>query len=319
MFSAMSSHKIAFIADPLANFNPNNETTLVLMREALRRGFEIYHTEPKDLFCENGKVGAHFLHLAIMPFKPKESFYQILAKERCFLQDMAVVFLRKDPPFDERYLQHLQLLMLARGQVTMINDPAGILGAAEKILPLQFPELCPPTVISAAAEELMAFITQRGKPVVLKPLGLSGGAGITLLQDQDPMVQRAFLQAATCNFTRAVVAQVFLPGVKAGDKRIILWDGAILGLFNRIAKPGEFRSNLHAGGRAVASRLSPEDQKIVDTVGPELLKMGLRFVGLDVIAGFLTEINVTSPMGLAEINGFYGGAVERKIFDTIFA
>lgn len=272
--------RFGFVADPAAHFDLEAETTLFLIREIKRRGHSVFLCEPKDLFLKQNEVWAKGIPL----------------------KTLDCLFLRKDPPFDIDYLHHLYLLMKLEGKVLMINKPSAILQHDEKLSALNFP-FVPKTLVSADRVQISKWGKQFRNGIVVKPIGEGGGRGIT----RKPPKKGGPL----------VICQEFLAAAKKGDKRILIWNGKILGAFLRVPKKGEFRANLHQGGRYVPCILTAREKKIAATVGLWAKKQGLYFVGLDVIGGYLTEINVTSPMGIREVNTLYNKKVEVGMIDSI--
>jgi glutathione synthase len=309
--------KLLFVADPLERFDPIRETSLLLMREASRRGHEIHATGPDQLSATRSGLKAPTKKLKIIGKAGAKDWHRALETKVRELRSFDAILLRKDPPFDQNYLHHLYLLDLLSREVYMMNHPRGVLAGSEKILPLHFPELTPETLISADFQTLFDFAKRQKKGTVIKPLNSSGGRGVFLLRNPRAENFRVILEASTENFTRHVVAQAFLPEVMKGDKRIVLLGGEALGAFIRRPAKGEHRANLHAGGSAHRAKLSSSDQKILEALQPSLRLMGLDFVGLDVIGDKLTEINVTSPMGLYEINAGTGSRSESQVIDFI--
>ena len=309
--------KLLFIADPLERFDPVRETSLLLMREAQHRGHEIFATVPEQLSARRLGLSAPVQKLKIIGKAGAKDWHRLLETKNRELRAFDAILLRKDPPFDQNYLHHLYLLDLLSREVYMMNHPRGILAGNEKILPLHFPELVPETLISADFQTLLDFATRQKNGTVIKPLNSSGGRGVFLLRNPKTENFRVILESATDNFSRHVVAQAFLPAVARGDKRIVLLGGKPIGAFIRRPAKGEHRANLHAGGSAHRAGLSASDQKILGTLQSSLRMMGLDFVGLDVIGDKLTEINVTSPMGLYEINASTGSRTEKQVVDFI--
>lgn len=283
--------KIAFVADAPEKFDPDAETTLFLMREVKRRGGEVFLCQPHDLFLKQGECWADF------------------NGEKMALKKLDAVFLRKDPPFDQAYLYHLWLLAKESKRVPMINAPEAILNYNEKLSPLDFP-FTPKTWVGSRADLLRDWGHSFKNGVVIKPLNDAGGRGVRLLRPKD---------FARLQLKETMVAQEYLPEAKKGDVRILLWNGKILGSFRRIPKKGEFRANLHAGGRFAPHRMTAPQEKIARHLGKWCKRRGLYFVGLDLIGNKVTEINVTSPMGIREVNELYGLRVERKIVGDVFS
>ncbi|MFO1464177.1 MAG: glutathione synthase [bacterium] len=310
------SLKLLFVADPLAQFHPQRETSLVIMHEAQRRGHRVFATTPERLSSRGRAVEAAVQELKILGIG-KTPWHRVLAEQRLELKSFDAVLLRKDPPFDQNYLHHLYLLELLAGEVYMMNHPRGILEANEKLFPLRFPELTPATVVSAEFEVLRDFILAQPQGAVLKPINSSGGRGIFVIPKGRKENFKVILETCTENFTRHVVAQRFLPEIAKGDKRVMLLGGEILGSFIRLPARGEHRANLHSGGSAHPAPVTASDRRIVQALQGSLQDLGLDFVGLDVIGPCLTEVNVTSPMGLAEINLTSGGHSQIQVVDFI--
>lgn len=310
------SLKLLFVADPLAQFHPERETTLFMMNEAQRRGHQVYATSPERLSSRGREPEAWIERLKILGIG-KKPWHRVLEAKRQELRRFDAIFLRKDPPFDQNYLHHLYLLELLSEEVYMMNHPRGVLEANEKLLPLHFPDLIPATLVSAEFATLSEFIRAQPEGAVIKPINSSGGRGIFYLRNTKTENFKVVLETATDNFTRHVIAQRFLPEIRRGDKRVILLGTEILGSFIRKPAAGEHRANLHSGGSAHPSPVRPPDRRIVEALLPSLQGLGLDFVGLDLIGNHLTEVNVTSPMGLAEINAAEGIHSERKVIDFI--
>lgn len=301
------SFRLGFISDPLEHYDPVAETTLFLMREGARRGATIYQWEPKDIFLQNDRVWGNVKKLEI-PLSPTLSLQGRGGHKILPLDAFDCIFLRKDPPFDLPYLHHLYIMMRLEGKTLMVNRPSGILAANEKLLALDFP-FHPPTCVASDLATLQAFARKSPTGVVLKPLALSGGEGIVFFKKG--VVPKKLP-------TVPMICQQFIPEIKKfGDKRILLFNGKILGAFARFPKPGEFRANLHQGGHFRPATITTHDKKIVRAVLSTLKKLGLYFVGLDVIGPYLTEINVTSPMGIHEINETQSVQCEQIIFDEL--
>lgn len=324
--------KIAFVIDPIATFNPHAETTFFLMREMTRRGWDVYGVELKDLILENGAVLANAQKLIVtwkdppafspplskggLGGSPKQFTYKILSTEKLNLAKMDAIFLRKDPPVDLTFIDHLSILELLRGKTLLVNNPLGIKHANEKIFPFHFQNISPKTLVTKNHNEILRFI-QKNKGAILKPLNLSGGRGIVKVSHKDPSLS-SLIDILTNESRHFIMAQEFLPAAIKGDKRILLLDGEILGCFLRVPTKTDFRGNLHSGARLKKSILNSREKKLVHSLKPELQKLGLYFVGLDLIGGFITEINVTSPMGLGELNALFDIQSEKFVVDWLF-
>ncbi|MDO8528182.1 MAG: glutathione synthase [Deltaproteobacteria bacterium] len=307
-----------FVADPLDSFDREAETTLFLMREVARLGGSIFVCEAKDLFLKQNEVWGRVKKIEMT--ENKHCFYRILKETPLNLKTLDCLFLRKDPPFDMAYLKHLWLLEKLEKKVLMVNRPSAIIRFNEKLSSLDFP-FAPNTLVSSCAAQILEWSRKFSKGIVLKPLNLSGGLGICWFKKTDighrtSDIEKKIKQM-TADETEPVIAQEYLSAAKIGDKRILLWDGKILGGFLRIPRAGEFRANLHQGGHFVKTVLTSYDKKIATWVGKWAKKEGLYFVGLDVIGRHLTEINVTSPMGIREVNVLYGLQVERNIIGAL--
>ena len=283
-----------FLIDPIGRLRPEKDSSVALMQAGQRAGEEIWAAQPNDLAA--GEGGPRVLAAPITA----EPWYS--AGEACWqpLSHFQRVWMRKDPPVDEAYLYATHLLELAESQgVQVLNRPASLRAWNEKLGALQFPELMAPTLVASDVELLRQFASTHGE-VVLKPLGGRAGQGVIRSSGQAPGLG-ALLELVTQQQQLPVMIQAFLPQVSEGDKRILLVNGEPLGAVNRKPKAGEFRSNLAVGGQPEATDLSPRERQICEVLRPALIEAGLFFVGIDVIAGHLSEINVTSPTGIREV------------------
>jgi len=298
------------VMDPLEKLDLQWDTSLHLLGKLKRLGHETYSFTLPRIFLSSGRV------------KGRDSG---IGKE-WDLSEFDVVFIRKDPPFDSSYLALTYLLEPAAQKTVVINHPRGIRNANEKLFGLRFPRWSPPTIVSADPYEIIDFQKQIRSPLVIKPLYEKGGRGVFLFNPHPhPLPSRGegrVRGAALRRLKRAtrngnfVVAQKFIPVPKGGgDKRILVWKGEILGGFERIPPPGEFRSNLSLGGKFRECRITGEDKRLVRSLRPALLKEGLLFAGIDIRGGFLLEVNVTSPAGLVELDQLYGGATQKMAED----
>ena len=283
-----------FLIDPIGRLRPEKDSSVALMQAGQRAGEEIWAAQPSDLAA--GEGGPRVLAAPITA----EPWYN--AGEACWqpLSHFQRVWMRKDPPVDEAYLYATHLLELAERQgVQVLNRPASLRAWNEKLGALQFPELMAPTLVASDVELLRQFASTHGE-VVLKPLGGRAGQGVIRSSGQAPGLG-ALLELVTQHQQLPVMIQALLPQVSEGDKRILLVNGEPLGAVNRKPKAGEFRSNLAVGGQPEATDLSPRERQICEVLRPALIEAGLFFVGIDVIAGHLSEINVTSPTGIREV------------------
>ena len=306
----------AFVMDPLASLSVAGDTTYALMLEARRRGTRVLHVDPADLGLESGRVVTRATPVEVRedprrPFEPG-------APETLALDEAAdVVFQRKDPPVDAEYVVATQLLSLCR-RALVLNRPAGILAANEKLYACRFPELMAETRVAREIPLLLEFLAKLGGEMIIKPLDGRGGEGIFHLREGDRNLF-SLLEQATAFGSRRVMAQRYLPDVRRGDKRILLVDGEPIGALLRVPTEAETRSNLHVGGRPVRASLEPQDLRIIEALAPSLRRDGLFFVGIDVIGGRLTEVNVTSPTGVREIDALEGVRLEARILDAVEA
>jgi glutathione synthase len=314
----MTSRRLAFlfVMDPLASIDVQADTTFVLMLEAQARGHRVFHADPSDLAVAGGRVTAR-VRPATLRREPGP--HHELGPESTVVIDDAidVVLQRKDPPVDAEYVISTQILALCR-RALVLNRPAGILAANEKLYALHFPALMTDTLVTRSIPQLVDFMAKVGGDMIVKPLEGRGGEGVFHLRHDDRNLF-SILEQSTRFGARRVMAQRYLPAVRQGDKRILLLDGEPLGALLRVPLERETRSNLHVGGRPARARLDDADRRIVAALAPALRRDGLFFVGIDVIGGFLTEVNVTSPTGVQEIDRLEGTRLEARILDGIEA
>jgi glutathione synthase len=307
------SLRVAFLIDPIETLIVGHDTSLAFMLECQRRGHEVHCFEQKDLEYRGGEVWATTKQVELK--RLKGDHYRVVAERPARLAAFDVVFLRKDPPVDVEYLHATQLVELARGPL-LVNEPGGLRDANEKLYVLRFPELIPRTLVSRSLVELRTFLDELGGEMIVKPIDGFAGRGIFHLRKSDRNLN-ALLELATAGGRAAIVAQQYLPASREGDKRIILVDGEPLGAMMRVPQADDVRGNLAAGGRSERSRLTDREREICQRLAPDLRSRGLHFVGIDVIGGYLTEVNVTSPTGIEEINAFDGIAIEREMMDFV--
>ncbi len=291
--------KFLFVMDPLARIQIVGDTTFALMHESQTRGHEIWFCEPRHLALEHDRALS-----AAWPVTVRRTVgdHHLLGPQATApLDGFDVVFMRKDPPFDMDYFFATLILERARGKTLLINDPRGLREANEKLAVLNFPRLTPPMIVTRESTRLRSFLVEHGGEMVVKPLDASGGFGVFHVRHGDPNTG-SILEQATNLGRRWTVAQKYLPEVRQGDKRILLVDGEPLCAVLRVPAPDDARGNLHVGAKPHAAKLDDRDRAIIDALAPHLRSQGFFFVGLDVIGGFLTEINVTSPTGILEAN-----------------
>jgi len=307
------SLKVAVQMDPIENINIAGDSTFALLLEAQARGHELFYYTPDRLSRVGTQLFAPIQALTVRD--EKGNHFTLGEKVRTDLSTLDVILLRQDPPFDLAYITSTHLLEAIHPKTLVVNDPASVRNAPEKLFVLNYPQLMPATLITRDKQEIEAFRAIHGE-VVMKPLHGHGGASVFKLGKVDPNFGSLFdLFAAT--FREPWVVQQFLPAVSKGDKRIILVDGEAAGAVNRVPAENDIRSNMVRGGAAAATDLTPREKEICETIGPELKKRGLIFVGIDVIDGYLTEINVTSPTGLRAIKRLGGPDIAAQIWKVI--
>jgi glutathione synthase len=304
----------AFVMDPIGSIDIRVDTTFVLMLESQRRGHRVLYVEPSDLGVGERGLTARVRQLTLR--REIGRHYELGAPETVALDDVAdVVFQRKDPPVDADYVVTTQMLTLCK-RALVLNRPEGILAANEKLYALRFPELMPVTRVTRSIPELRSFLDELGGEMIVKPLDGRGGEGIFHVAKGDRNLV-SILEQSTRFGTRPVMGQQYLPKVREGDKRILLVDGEPIGALLRVPPAHEHRANLHVGGRAAKTFLDADDRKIVEALTPSLRRDGLFFVGIDVIGGRLTEVNVTSPTGVQEIDALENASLEALVIDAV--
>jgi glutathione synthase len=307
--------KVAFQMDPIGSVNFEADSTFRLAEEAQARGWTLWHYTPDRLSYREGRVMARAEPLSVRRVRGDHA--TLGETVDIDLAEMDVVWLRQDPPFDMGYITTTHILDRLKGRTLVANDPFWVRNSPEKLLVLDFPELTPPTTIARDIGVLREFKARHGD-IILKPLYGNGGAGVFRLDPNDRNL--ASLHELFTGMSREpLIVQKFLPDVAAGDKRIILVDGEPAGAINRVPAAGETRSNMHVGGRPEKTTLTDREREICAAIGPRLKEMGQVFVGIDVIGGWLTEINVTSPTGIQELERFDGINVAGMIWDAIDA
>ena len=312
--------RIAFQMDPMEGVDINADTTFALAEEASSRGYELYEYSPEHLIYNEGQVQARARKMQIN----RNGKDHVIFEERKLINlalDVDVVWMRQDPPFDMSYITATHLLERLCTHTLVVNDPKWVRACPEKILPLDFPELMPETLITRDRPSIDKFRSKH-KDIILKPLYGNGGAGGFLVKEGDSNYS-ALIEMFIENSREPLIAQAFLKDVEKGDKRIIIIDGEPVGAINRIPQKGEMRSNMHVGGLATSTDLTASDLHICKAIGPMLKDRGQILVGIDVIGDKMTEINITSPTGVQELKEFTGidaaalawDAIERKLGD----
>lgn len=313
--------RILVVMDPPETVLVDADTSFALMEEAQSRGHRVEHCLITDLFAEADpktsarRAGAR-VRQASMSRDPSRAPITLGATERVWLDQIDVVLIRKDPPFDANYLWATQILELARGKTLLVNDPRALRDANEKLYALHFPGQMPATLVSSDKDEIKGFLRAHGGKAVLKPLSGAGGDGVFLLRDDDLNVN-AIIETVTQVGRRMAMVQEFLPDVVKGDKRVLLLDGEPLGGLLRVPRKDDVRSNIHVGGSVAKAPLDEHDLRIVAALKDKLRADGLYFVGLDVIGGRLTEVNVTSPTGIQQMSKLDGVSYSAKVIDWI--
>lgn len=305
--------KVAIQMDPIGSINIEADSTFRLAEEAQARGHELFYYTPDRLLYREGKIFAKGWPLTVR--RVQGDHYTLGDEIEVDLAGFDVVWLRQDPPFDMGYITTTHLLERIHPATLVVNDPFWVRNSPEKLLVLNFPDLTPPTLIARDLPSIRAFKAKHGD-VILKPLYGNGGAGVFRLDPNDRNL--ASLHELFTNINREpLIVQKYIPDVVNGDKRIILVDGKPVGAINRVPAQGETRSNMHVGGRPEKTVLTTREQEICDRIGPALKEKGLIFVGIDVIGDWLTEINVTSPTGIQELERFDGTNVAAQIWQVI--
>jgi glutathione synthase len=305
--------RVAFQMDPIEAINIVGDSTFALMLEAQRRGHELHYYTPPELSMRDGRVLAKARRVEVAD--ERGAHYRVSGTTTLELASCEVVHLRQDPPFDMGYITTTHILERLQPGVLVVNDPANVRNAPEKLFVTLFPELMPPTLITRSLEEIRAFRAEY-KDIILKPLYGNGGAAVFRMQPEDTNFA-ALLELFQSTFKEPFVVQRYLPEVRQGDKRIILVDGQPVGAINRVPSAEETRSNMHVGGRPEPAELTDREREICAVIGPELKRRGLIFTGIDVIGDYLTEINVTSPTGIREVKRFGGADIAALIWDVI--
>jgi glutathione synthase len=305
--------KVAFQMDPIEGINIDTDSSFMMALEAQRRGHALYHYLPSALSLHGNRLTARVRRLTVE--RKRGAHYTLGPSETVELKTMDVVLMRQDPPFDMAYITATHLLEHIQPDVLVLNDPAEVRNAPEKLFVTRFPDLMPPTLITSDKEAILAF-REEHRDIIVKPLYGNGGSGVFHLKPDDENLG-SLLELFTQLYREPVIVQRYLPEIRQGDKRIILVDGEPAGAVSRMPKDGEARANFHAGGSAAKTDLTPREQEICRAIGPTLREKGLVFVGIDVIGDWLTEINVTSPTGIQEINRLNGIEIERTLWDAI--
>jgi glutathione synthase len=301
--------------DPLESINIDTDSSFMMAMEAERRGHTLLHYQPRDLSLEGTRLTATARPFSLR--RERGSHFTAGAPARVDLSTLDLVMMRQDPPFDMAYITATHFLEHIQPGTLVLNDPASVRNAPEKLFVTHFPELMPPTLITADRAAIADF-RSRHRDIIVKPLFGNGGAGVFHLKPDDENLG-ALVETFTLLYREPVIVQRYLPEIRQGDKRIILIEGEPVGAVSRVPLEGEARANFHAGGAARKTVLTSREQDICAAIGPTLRAQGLVFVGIDVIGDYMTEINVTSPTGIQEINRLDDVALERILWDAIEA
>ncbi|MCG7561768.1 MULTISPECIES: glutathione synthase [Pseudoalteromonas] len=309
--------KLGIISDPISGFNIKKDTGFAMMLAAQARGYELYYMEMQDLYLYQGEARATAAKATV--FDDEQHWYELADKDDIALSDLDVILMRKDPPFDTEYIYATYMLERAEQAGTLvINKPQSLRDANEKLFTAWFSEHTPDTLVTRSASQIREFLTKHGD-IILKPLDGMGGASIFRVRQDDPNIG-VICETLTEHGSRFAMAQNYVPAIKDGDKRVLVVDGEVMPYcLARIPQGGETRGNLAAGGRGEARPISDSDRKIAEAVAPVLKEKGLIFVGLDIIGDKLTEINVTAPTCVKEIEAAYDISIMDKFFDAIAA
>ena len=307
--------RVAVQMDPMQSVNIDADSTFALMLEAERRGHRLWHYEVRQMAQRGRRITARAHPVSVR--REQGRHFTFGEVEMLDLSTMDVVLMRQDPPFDMAYITATHMLEHIHPKTLVVNDPAAVRNAPEKLLVTQFPQLMPPTLITWDRATIAEFRAEF-HDIIIKPLFGNGGIGVFRVREDDENFG-SILDSHFSISTEPLMIQRYEPAVRQGDKRLILVDGELAGAVNRVPAQGDARSNMHVGGRAEKTIITAREREICDTIGPYLREQGLIFVGIDVIGDYLTEINVTSPTGLQEIARFDGIRIEEQIWDRIEA
>lgn len=308
--------RLGVVMDPIASIHPKKDSTLAMLLEAQRRGWQLWYLTQDDLFMRDGRAYGHMRQLAV--HDSAEHWFEFNSGPQLTqLAELDVILMRKDPPFNMEYVYTTYILESAEAEgVLVVNKPQSLRDANEKMYTAWFPQCCPPTLVSRSRDQLRGFLHEH-QDIILKPLDGMGGASIFRLRGDDPNIS-VVIETLSHHQKRFIMAQRYIPEISAGDKRILMVDGEpVPYALARVPAMGETRGNLAAGGQGVGVALSERDRWICAQVSETLRKKGLLFVGLDVIGDFLTEINVTSPTCIRELDRLYGLNIAGQLMDVI--
>jgi glutathione synthase len=315
MFQMLDRRRVlVFVMDPIESVDIDADTTFVLMLEAQRRGHEVLYADPEGLSVKGGQAAA-----VVAPVRLRrergDHFEKGASRAVVLDREVDAVFQRTDPPVDSDYVVATQILTLCE-RTLVLNRPQGLLAYNEKLGALLFPDLVPETIVTRRIEDLREFLARQGGRMIVKPLDGKGGEGVFQVLEDDPNTS-SLLEQVTGFGARWAMAQQYIAEVATGDKRILLLDGELLGAVLRVPPAGEIRANLHVGARPSKTEITEADRRIIERLAPFLRREGLYFVGVDVIGGYLTEVNVTSPTGVQEVNALERSCLEARVIDWV--
>jgi glutathione synthase len=304
--------RFVYVMDPMERVAYDKDTTFAFQRAAQRLGHASLHCEPRDVYVDGSDVWARVRDVRVGDAAPHFAFGE---PRDVRLADVECVFIRKDPPFDAEYLYITLMLEKLRGRTLVVNDPRGLRDANEKLYTMHFSDYMPRTLVTSDRDRIHRFVAELGTAVV-KPLDGAGGSGVMVVSKTDRN-SRSIVDYITREGTRHAMVQEYLEAVRAGDKRVLLLDGEVLGGINRVAREDDVRSNIHVGGRVEACEVTAGERDVVAHIAPRLAADGLVFVGLDFIGGKLTEVNVTSPTGIQELSRHVGRDVAERVIGWV--
>jgi glutathione synthase len=309
--------KVGIVMDPIQQIKPYKDSSFAMLLEAQRRGHQLIYMQPEDLYLHNGQPWATTSELKVWDRPAQEQYYGFGASQDTALQELDILLIRQDPPFNNDYLYSTHMLELAEAQgVLVVNKPQSLRDANEKLFASWFPQCIPPTLVAASRDRLKAFIAEQ-QDTILKPLDAMGGSSIFRVRHDDPNIN-VILETMTDFGQHHIMAQRYLPEIRQGDKRILLIDGEpVPYTLARIPAEGETRGNIAAGGTGVGMEITERERWLCQQVAPTLRAKGLYFVGLDVIGDYITEINVTSPTCIRELDAQFGLNIAGTLFDCL--
>ncbi len=307
--------KFLFVMDPPQSMHPEKDTTFAFMHAAIARGHHCYSCLPSDLYAVGKTLKAKARPTSVDRTEP---YVTLEGHADLELRRIDAIFVRKDPPFDTEYLHATQMLDLVKGETLVVNDPAGLRAANEKLFALQFERWMPRTMVSRDRDAIFRFLREVGGTAVIKPLDGAGGSGVVALRHEDKNA-RALVDILTREGKHWAMVQEFQPGISEGDKRVLLLEGKPLGAILRVPRGDDIRANIHVGGSVFATELTDHEKELCEAVAPTLVEHGLYFVGLDLIGGKLIEVNVTSPTGIQELGRLTESQPEMEVMRWVEA